>query len=99
MLRLQTRSNQRPYRNYAIQSVLIKTAMRVPNSVEQKLKSVNEATRETCSLIYDKDVDRWYVFYLRAIPAEHVLGADKQVRENVGCGRTVDECLDDALRS
>ncbi len=70
----------------------------VSNSIENKLRELNEATGETCSLIYDKDVDRWFVFYLKSIPAEHLLAAAKKERENLGCGPTVLCALDDALK-
>ncbi len=61
-------------------------------SIEQKLRDVNEATGEVCSLIYDKRIDRWHVFYLHIVKA-------RQVRENVGCGSTVISALNDALRA
>jgi hypothetical protein len=68
------------------------------SSIEAKLKDVNEATDKTCSLTYDQDVDRWYVFYLRASDAKDARCGDNQYRENIGCGRTVDQALDDALQ-
>ena len=68
------------------------------NAIENKLRQVNEATGKTCSLIYDKQVDRWYVFYLKAVPSKHANGHPRYERENVGCGATVTECLDDALK-
>lgn len=70
----------------------------VSNSIENKLRELNEATGETCSLIYDKQVDRWYVFYLKAIPSKHANGHCKYERRNAGCGATVNDALNDALR-